>query len=536
MQPAWSYVDPDKEDPKKTNPELGDLFEYGAKHLPTKAAIADHRTEYSFSELNNLTNQFAYLLQQEFKVAFGDHVLVLTTKHCLVPAVAVALWKLGAIYVPVDGDSPSDRVAGIAKNVQPKLVINFTGEDLQTKELSIPNMSIDSLVGASHCVDPEKTFSAYQHQNEEIAYIIHTSGSTGVPKGVQISVGSLKQYFHAHNEVLRFNQASRVFSLSPFHFDVSIEDTLLPLSVGAYVYQYNRLHHGGIIRNMLIKQNVTHLIAVSTILTMMSDEPEKISRSNFPSLQMVMTGAEVCAPKVINLWKKALPETRVINAYGPTEVTIVSTCYTIEELEEDRDIAYPIGLPLKGVSSLLLNEDGDEVTHGEPGELCLGGGQVMSGYLNRPEEDAKRLFDREGIRYYRTGDICFLNARRELQFVGRNDDEVKLNGRRIHLGEIQQQCLAIEGVERVSVGVIGQQDSASSSRQIAAVIVSTQPDIVEQVEKHLLGVLPGYMIPRVWGIKDSVSLSSSGKSNDKFLLEQLSQSQDAIQAKIHYLN
>lgn len=530
MRPFWSYDRDSDAQAQPFSPQLGALLEYGAHHFPDKVAIADHRNEWTFSDIHRISQQVATLLREEYQLEAGQAVLLLTTKHCLVPVIAIALWRLGAVYVPVDGDSPEDRVKGIAANVKPRILLNFTEKSPLLDEGPVC-LNLAELMERSQGYALSEASPLYQHQPDDVAYIIHTSGSTGVPKGVQISADSLKHYFYAHNQVLRFNENARVFSLSPFHFDVSIEDTILPLSVGAFVYQYNRLHQGRIIRNTLIKQKATHLIAVSTILTLMSEERDAICRDNFPDLEMVMTGAEVCAPKVINLWKKALPETRVINAYGPTEVTIVSTCFTIDQVEENRETAYPIGQPLAGVDVLLLDEQGIEVPKGEAGELCLGGAQVMSGYLNRPDEDKKRLFVHNGVRFYRSGDICFINEEGDIQFVGRNDSEVKLNGRRIHLGEVQQQCLSLDHVERAAVGIIENDGQA----QIGAVIVSAHADAVEQVEAHLQKVLPGYMVPMIWGAAHAVSLSSSGKTDDKVLLQKLSQAHQVEHKKVHQL-
>lgn len=269
------------------------------------------------------------------------------------------------------------------------------------------------------------------------AYIIFTSGSTGTPKGVEIAVGSLRAYFRNHNRVLRFDAASRVFSLAPFHFDVSIEDTLLPLSVGAYVFQFRGVPAGAIMREALSREKVTHLIAVSTLLTLITGAPGDLNRNRFPALRAVMTGAEVCDPAIINAWKDSLPGVRLFNAYGPTETTIVCMNYEIEAVDTARANAYPIGRPLDGVEAMVVDHDsGERVSaQGVPGELWIGGPQVMNRYFDQPEETAKVIVERDGVRYYRTGDICSYDACGEIVFHGRADDEVKISGRRIHLGK-----------------------------------------------------------------------------------------------------
>src|SRR5262249_599730 len=152
-------------------------------------------------------------------------------------------------------------------------------------------------------------------------------------------------YFFNHNQVLRFTPDSRVFSFSPFHFDVSIEDTLLPLSVAAFVYQFRGAPVGALVYRLLTRERITHLIPVSTILAMVTPAVS----AEVPHLEMVMTGAEVCDPKVINQWKRRMPYLRVINAYGPTEVTIVCLTHEIDAPDDIRRKAYPIGRPLPGV-------------------------------------------------------------------------------------------------------------------------------------------------------------------------------------------
>src|SRR5205085_12505032 len=134
-------------------------------------------------------------------------------------------------------------------------------------------------------------------------------------------------------------------------------------------------------------------------------------------------------------WRTRLPDVRVINACGPTEATIVCLTYQIERADPERRSAYPIGRPLRGVEARIVDEAGEVREPGRPGELWIGGEQVMRGYFDQPEETASRVLDLDGVRYYRTGDVCSYDGDGSVVFHGRNDDEVKLAGRRIHLGE-----------------------------------------------------------------------------------------------------
>ncbi|MEZ5841971.1 MAG: amino acid adenylation domain-containing protein [Hyphomicrobiales bacterium] len=492
---------------------LGQLFAFGAGTSPDKVAVDDGRARFTFAELEAMATRLAAAFAAR-GVAHGDRVAVISEKRAIMPAIAAAIWKLGAVYVPLDGEAPPARIASILGRLSPRLVVSLKATPAPDGFAVIGSEELQRIASAPTVPHvPPLAAEADDHP----AYIIFTSGSTGEPKGVEISTGSLLAYFKAHQEYLRFTAASRVFSLTPYHFDVSIEDTLLPLSLGAFVYQFNGIVAGPLIRRILQREAITHLIAVSTILTLISQPAEEISTEKFPHLEMVMTGAEVCDPKVINLWKERLPAARLINAYGPTETTIVCTCHTIEHPEPDRVSAFPIGRPLEGVHALILDETGAVVADGGKGELCIGGVQVMRGYFDQPAETARTVFTRDGVRYYRTGDICSRQADGAIVFVGRLDDEVKIAGKRVHLGEVRQKVMALSGVDRVAIGTLERQ----GRREIAIVIVSAEGGIVERAEALLAETLPSYMRPTVYAHAWSVVLSRTGKTDEKKLLAQL---------------
>jgi acyl-coenzyme A synthetase/AMP-(fatty) acid ligase len=351
----------------------------------------------------------------------------------------------------------------------------------------------------------------------EVAYIIYTSGSTGEPKGVMIRQGSLLDYFYNHNRVLRFVAGSRVLSFAPFHFDVSIEDTLLPLSLGAFVYQFRGVPAGPLVLRILERERITHMIAVSSLLTLVTRDPDKLDSRRLSALQMVMTGAEVCDPKVINTWKQRLPGIRVINAYGPTEATIVCVTYTVESADHARRISYPIGKPLDGVDVRLMGEDGCITRAGDTGELWIGGSQVMAGYFQRPLETARALVLADGVCFYRSGDLCQWDADGNLQFVGRKDDEVKLGGRRVGLGELRDFVLAMREVSGVAVGtvLIGQM------RHIALVAVTARPSSLLAELDRRLASLSVRLRPYVVALAAQPKLSSTGKLDEANLLSTL---------------
>lgn len=514
LHPEWAYL-PDRHRRHGKRYPLTRLFAYGAAHFPDRDAISDGTATYTFAELELGTQRVAHVLARH-GVRRGSSVVILARKRALLPLLAAAIWKLGAVYVPIDAENPESRNRAIFDQVAPAVVLG-DGKQLHDSSIACGKLTFDEL--AAHAADPSSPRWTAQPEigEEQPAYVIFTSGSTGLPKGVMISHRSLLDYFYNHNRVLRFSAGSRVFSLSPFHFDVSIEDTLLPLSLGAYVYQFQGMPLGPIVLRLLARERITHLIAVSTLLTLITKDRSGIGPEKLPHLEMVMTGAEVCDPKIIDIWKRQMPGTRVINAYGPTEATIVCLTHTIDPREPAPRGTYPIGRPLDGVSVRLVGEQGEIVEPEHAGELWVGGSQVMIGYLGMPDETRRVIATHDGIRYYRTGDICRVDRLGRLEFVGRVDDEVKLAGRRIHLGEIRHFALKHPKVARAATGLV----RTAGRQHIALIVISDHGDILDQVLASMAPQLPEYMLPRVAALATSPQLSSTGKTDEKQLMRLL---------------
>ncbi len=509
--PPWSL---DPADWDVAPPALGDIVRPAASNWPDRQAVHDGQGGLTFGELERQAGALAGWLSQQ-GVGSGDRVVILAEKCAVMPVLALGIWKSGGVYVPLDATQPVLRLRSLLDRLRPSAVIALDDHEPAVAGVRwVIKTQLDGILSGS---SPD--LPAVPKRPDDTAYIIFTSGSTGEPKGVEISVGSLMAYFRSHNEVLRLTPASRVFSLAPFHFDVSIEDTLLPLSLGAFVFQFRGMHAGAIMRAVIKRERITHLIAVSTLLTMITDGGRQITRENFPVLEMVMTGAEVCDPQVINVWKTNLPEVRLINVYGPTEATIVCTAYEIHQADPQRTSSYPIGRPLRGVVARIVEKGAQVLSPGRVGELWIGGEQVMRGYFDQPEETARRVIKVDGVRYYRTGDMCSYDEDGNIVFHGRNDDEVKLAGRRIHLGEIRQIALGCPGVERAAVGLVKRR----GQDVIALVVVAPTQAVAADVEKQLADLLPEYMRPTLVAWSPVLAVSSTGKTDENRLMRRLAE-------------
>ncbi|MEU5696356.1 AMP-binding protein [Actinosynnema sp. NPDC020468] len=481
--PPWSVDPADGTDPP---PALGDLFVAPARRWPDRAAIDDGATGYTFAELEEGTLAVAAWLAGQ-GVGPGDRVVVLAEKRAVVPILAVAVWKRGAVYVPLDAAEPVARLRGLLARLEPAVVIALDDRD---DPVATTGRRLGGAELAGILAGPPATHTTSAHPPGQAAYIIFASGPTGEPQGVENKAESLHAYFRAHNEVLRFTSASRVLSLAPFHVDVSFEDTLLPLSLGAFTFQFRNLPAGAVMRAVLGRERITHLIAVTMLLTMITGDGRQLTRAKLPDLELVMTGAQVCDPAVLDTWKRQLPDVRLLHAFGPPEATVFSVS---QEIGAARTTPYPIGRPLRGLTATLV-ADGVEITEpGVPGELQVGGEQVMLRYFDHPAETDRVLVERDGTRYFRTGDVCAYDEEGALVFLRHGDEDVTwIAGRRTHLGEIRRVAQGCAGVDRAIAARIRR----DNRDVVALVVVAADRRVLPEVEA-LLSVLPDYLRPTV---------------------------------------
>ena len=502
---------------------LDAIYSTSSKEYPDKLALKEGKNEITFSQLENSANALANKLSA-LGVLPGDKLVVLSEKIIELPIIASAIWKVGAVYVPLDSELPVSRLNQLMDDLSPVLVFCSAKKmDNVMGEMKVPSIVFETIIDIE--IQKEvKLFHPVVQDNTAIAYIIFTSGSTGKPKGVMISHKSLLDYFVNQNEIFGFTPHSFGFSISPFHFDVSIEDTFLPLSRGSSVYLYKGIPVASRILKILEIEKISHVIMVSTILYLFTKLKDKIVTANLENLKLIMTGAEVCNVDVINFWKSTFPQIKIYNAYGPTETTIVSHCYEIKNVNSDMLNSYPIGKPLSNVFSILIDEKNNQITEvNKKGELLIGGSQVMLGYLDEPAETEKVMFHFNGMNYYRTGDYCFIDKNNDYNFLGRSDSEIKLNGRRINLTEIETQLLLMPEVDKVVIGVISQE---LEKNLIVTLNVNktVSKERLSEINEHLKSTLPKYMVPSHYGIVGKTLMSSTGKFNGKKINQLLEKS------------
>lgn len=471
---------------------------------PEKLAVDDGTQAITYKELAHQAGSIAARLQSN-GVTSGDRVVLLLPKSTNAVSAILAVLSLGAAYIPADPDAPKQRLQSIVDDSTAKAIIccNHTADWFSALCNINIDMSIDTIID-----NTQAQLTSLESYTEHDAYILYTSGSTGVPNGVRISHRAMLAFFHAVNTYMGVNQQSRCMNTSALYFDVSIADLLLPLYMGASVWLGPSVPLPFRFLGLLTNQNITHFCAVGSTLTMLSALPN-FEKNNWPHLQTIMTGAEVLNPNTINTWLNSSPNATVLNGYGPTETTCVCTLFQINHDNIQQYSSFPIGVPLPLVDA-IIDENSDEPGIGE---LCIGGPQVMNGYLNRDHLNNTRLTQINHSTFYRTGDKVRRDSRGNLIFLGRIDDQVKVNSYRVDLGDIAEPFRS-QGTVQDAVALAVKHRTYG---ECLAVVVKTRnnSENLESLLNQAAQALPHYMRPALIASIDAMPLSPSGKVNAK---------------------
>jgi non-ribosomal peptide synthetase-like protein len=424
----------------------------------------------------------------------------------------IAIAKTGAAWLPFDGDAPVERIAVCLGDAEAKgLVVSpdFAGklDGLAT----CPAWTFRDLI------DPldarEVNARALGATPDSPAYVIYTSGSTGAPKGIVISGRNICHFLRAANEVYGLDGSDVVFQGASVAFDLSMEEIWLPYLVGAtlFVATPEILGEAEKLPDLMEANGVTVLDTVPTLLALL---PRDVA-----SLRVIILGGEACPPAIANRWCK--PGRRIFNSYGPTEATVVAT---VAEVAPGTPVT--IGRPIPNYSCYVVDGRLNLVDLGGEGELLIGGPGVAAGYLGRPELTAEKFISNPFVNQdlagqtedpilYRSGDAVAVAANGELLFRGRIDDQVKVRGFRVELGEIEAKLGDVEGVANAAVVLRGDE----GIEQLVAFIVPERGAVFETraMRSALRTRLPAYMIPSRFETVESLPKLSSGKVDRKTL-------------------
>ncbi|ECR6929668.1 amino acid adenylation domain-containing protein [Salmonella enterica subsp. diarizonae serovar 61:k:1,5,(7)] len=488
---------------------LHHLFERNAQENPQRLALVFRQQSYTYGELNRRANRLANHLIHS-GIGPDDRVALLLERT---PAMLVALLgvlKAGAAYVPLDTGYPEERVEYMLRHCQPKLLLGGEDDVAPYGSTGIPCLVLDDeghsplISGVSDC-DPEPVLVGLTPEN--LAYIIYTSGSTGRPKGVMLPHGAVINFLYAMRDRLGFTANDGMLAVTTPSFDIAVLELYLPLITGGRIVLTSRkeMRDGAALARLVAHRDVTFMQATPSTWRMMLEagwqgSPQLTALCGGEALDRELCNRLVCATR------------RFWNMYGPTETTVWSTCQRIEDV----DTPISIGTPVAETTVRILNGQGLLQPVGVAGELYIGGAGLSRGYLWQPELTAERFIpdrysEEPGMRLYRTGDLARWRRDGTIEYLGRNDHQVKLRGFRIELGEIEA-CLQAHPAVRECI-VMVREDRTGEKRLVAYIVANadlgTSP--VAVLRAHASQTLPEFMVPTAIVTLPAFPLTPNGK-------------------------
>jgi amino acid adenylation domain-containing protein/non-ribosomal peptide synthase protein (TIGR01720 family) len=493
------------------------LFEQRVQQTPTAIAVVCKDEQLTYQELNHRANQLARYLQQE-QIESPAIVGICVERSIDTIVSILAVWKVGAAYVPLDPTYPPERLQFMLADASVDLI------------LIQPHLAAELSLQAKKLINLEPTFWSQLAQisadnlnlailPSNLANIIYTSGSTGKPKGVMVPHQGLCNLAQAQIELFQVQSNSRVLQFASFSFDASIWEIIMALGSGAtlYVDRKEALLPGDALYEYLKIQEITHVTLPPTALAVLPVKP-------LPQLSTLIVAGEACSPGLIQQWSTGRS---FFNAYGPTEGTV---CATVSEpLEGDGTQVVPIGKPIPNVQVYILNEQLQPLPLGIVGELHISGAGIARGYLNRPELTAEKFIahpfidDREA-RLYKTGDLARYLPDGNIEYLGRIDQQVKIRGFRIELGEVEAAICQHPQVAQATVidapeERLHQREDIPGNKQLVAYVVPSSGEKVSSTEigTYLKDKLPNYMVPTAVVSLAKLPLTPNGKVDRKAL-------------------
>jgi amino acid adenylation domain-containing protein len=486
------------------------LFERQVEKTPGAEAVVWWGGRLTYGELNERANQLAHYLERQ-GVKRGDRVGVLLPRTGDLVAAMLGIMKAGGAYVPLDGAYPKERIAYMVEDSGCKVVVSREQEALRAgcsegRMVYLGKGERDQ--GEVEKQIAENFKQAWEADERDLAYVIYTSGSTGRPKGVGIEHRSALVLMEWVGESFGADELGGMLASTSVCFDLSVFEIFGPLSHGGRVL---------LARDVLELPELSYRREVRLVNTVPSAMRELLGLKGLGGEVKTVCLAGEAFPGALarDLGKEAGVE-RILNLYGPTEDTTYSTCWTVDGKSEEEP---KIGRPLPGSAAYVADEAGELCPIGAAGELYLGGAGLARGYERKPELTAERFVPdgfgaEEGGRLYRTGDRVRMRDSGELEYVGRLDEQVKLRGYRVELGEVERVLAEQAGVKE-SVVVVKQ--GPGGDRRLVAYCVGEVKE--KEVMEGMRRKLPGYMMPAVVVKLEKMPRTANGKRDRKQLPE-----------------
>ena len=514
-----------------------------AERRPQATALVDGDLRVTYEALEMRANRLARLLRE--RVRRGDRVGLLLPKSPAAITGMLASLKLGAIYVPLDPESPAARLEKILRAAECRILLAATSALPLLRQL-LPRLDQalrpDLLWMDEAPADAGDLEARFREADaaalsaepvpdggtgDDPAHLLFTSGSTGTPKGVIVAQRNVIGFVRWANAYFGVAEDDRVSCHSPLAFDLSTWDLFGGFAAGAEVHlvppQLN-LFPGRLV-NFIRTRHLTQWFSVPSLLAYLA-RFDAVQPGDFPELKRIIWCGEVFATPALRYWMERVPHASFTNLYGPTETTIASSYFTVAAPPVDSSAAVPIGRACEGETLHILGPDLAELPPGEVGEIGIGGAGVTLGYWRDPERtDAAfvTLPSQPGGRIYRTGDLGLRDPEGQVHFLGRKDSQIKSRGHRIELGEIEAALLSMPEIGEGAVVAV-QAESFGSHAICCAYAAKAGVELpLAAARERLATLVPRYMMPARWRAMDRLPSNANGKVDRIALRDMFSQ-------------
>ncbi len=497
-------------------------FEQQAHLHPERLAIADDVVSYTYRELNQRANQLAHHLRG--KGVDRNHLVGLCAERSADFLVGIlGIMKAGAAYVPMDPKYPQDRIEYMIENSEVSVLL--------TQEALLPKVSGNH--HAQHiCLDrdwpaiaQESTVNLHVESSpRDRAYMLYTSGSTGLPKGALIRHDGALNHIEAERKALEFHADFSFLQTAPASSDISVWQFVGPVTCGGKVVVLDDVTHSRKLFELVQQHDISVVELVPVALQLLMEYVRTLPQEQraLPSLRWMMATGEAVSVDLVNDWLALYPQIPVVNAYGPTEAADdVIQAAIHSPLPADRK-SVPIGKPLANLDVFIVDDQMRLVPPGVPGEICIGGIGVGEGYWKNPEKTAQAFVPNpfpgsKGGMLYRTGDLGRWLSDGTVEYLDRVDNQVKVRGFRIELGEVESAVSALPGVRENVVTV--RHDMPGGTALAAYVVATEEAGTLEPtaLRAQLRERLPDFMVPAAITVLEKMPLTPAGKIDRKAL-------------------
>ena len=488
-----------------------------ARQFPDKAALTDSRMEITFSQWRNRALCVAEAIREKNEQR-QIPVLVYLPKSVMALVAFAGVLYSGNYYTPTDVRFPFEKARSIIDRLTPEIFITDRKSGKKLLENGVdPDMIlfIDTIDFSQEPVESEQYLR--EAVDTDLAYVLFTSGSTGIPKGVAITHRSIMDYIDWAGEEFQITKDERIANQAPFYFDNSILDIYLCMSRGAQLFIIPETYFAMVasLLEFLQKNRINFIFWVPSALIVVANSG-LLGEIDCSCIKKVLFAGEVMPARYLNEWKKELPDAVYANLYGPTEITDVCVYYRVDrEFQDDEPI--PIGRPCRNTQILLLDEQNRLIQQPDVmGELCIRGSCLSVGYYNDPERTGESFVQNPlnthyEEKIYRSGDLAHYNEKGEIMFDGRKDFQIKHMGYRIELGEIETAILSMEEVKNACC-------IYDEKNHVITAFCNAGEALTEQaLRRHLIKILPQYMVPGRYVLLTEFPYNDNGKIDRKKL-------------------